>query len=140
MQSPWKDNLLIQYNYYTLASLVAQLVKNPPALQEIPGSRSSLGEGNVNLLQYSCLENPMDRVARQTTDHGIPRVGHDLAMKPQPPPLYTCHVKPCLHKCNMIQILWMTCYCIKKKKSNFSFKMRRNLIWIQPVWHLINKF
>ena len=26
----------------------------------IPGSGSSPGEGNDNLLQYSCLENPMD--------------------------------------------------------------------------------
>jgi len=27
----------------------------------IPGSGRSPGEGNGNLLQYSCLENPMDR-------------------------------------------------------------------------------
>ena len=33
------------------------------------------GEGNVNLLQYSCLENPMDRGAWQATVHGITRVG-----------------------------------------------------------------
>jgi len=32
-----------------------------PAL--IPGSGSSPGEGNGNPLQYSCLENPMDRGA-----------------------------------------------------------------------------
>ena len=43
-------------------------VKNTPAnagdtgvLGLIPGSRRSLGEGNGNPLQYSCLENPMDR-------------------------------------------------------------------------------
>ena len=29
----------------------------------IPGLGRSLGEGNGNLLQYSCLENPMDRGA-----------------------------------------------------------------------------
>ena len=29
----------------------------------IPGSRRSPGEGNGNPLQYSCLENPMDREA-----------------------------------------------------------------------------
>ena len=29
----------------------------------IPGSERSLGEGNSNPLQYSCLENPMDRGA-----------------------------------------------------------------------------
>ena len=36
-------------------------------------------------LQYSCLENPMDREAWQVTVHGVARVGHDLATKPPPP-------------------------------------------------------
>ena len=31
----------------------------------MPGSRRSLGEGNGNPLQYSCLENPVDREAWQ---------------------------------------------------------------------------
>ena len=47
------------------ASLVAQMIKNMPAMQEtpgsIPGSGRSPGEGNGNPLQYSCLENSMDR-------------------------------------------------------------------------------
>ena len=52
--------------------LIAQSVKNLPAMQDsciagdlglIPGSRRSPGEGNGNPLQYSCLENPMDRGA-----------------------------------------------------------------------------
>ena len=34
-------------------------------LGSIPGSRRSPGEENGNLLQYSCLENPMDRGAWQ---------------------------------------------------------------------------
>ena len=37
----------------------------------IPGSGRSLGEGNGNPLQYSCLENPMDRGAWQATVHGV---------------------------------------------------------------------
>ena len=37
----------------------------------IPGSGRSPGEGNDNLLQYSCLENPMDRGAWQATVHGV---------------------------------------------------------------------
>ena len=37
----------------------------------IPESGRSLGEGNGNLLQYSCLENPTDRGAWQATVHGI---------------------------------------------------------------------
>ena len=46
------------------ASLVAQTVKasayNVGDLGSIPGLGRSSGEGNGNLLQYSCLENPMD--------------------------------------------------------------------------------
>ena len=37
----------------------------------IPGSGRSLGEGNGNPLQYSCLENPMDRGAWAATVHGV---------------------------------------------------------------------
>ena len=36
----------------------------------IPGSGRSPGEGNGNPLQYSCLENPMDRGAWLATVHG----------------------------------------------------------------------
>ena len=42
-------------------SLVVQTVKNLPAMQENPGLGRSPGEGHGNPLQYSCLENPMDR-------------------------------------------------------------------------------
>ena len=37
----------------------------------IPGPGSSSGEGNGNPLQYSCLENSMDREAWQATVHGV---------------------------------------------------------------------
>ena len=37
----------------------------------IPGSGRSLGEGNGNPLQYSCLEKPMDRGACWATVHGV---------------------------------------------------------------------
>ena len=49
-------------------------------LGSIPGLGSSPGEKNRNPLQYSCLENPMDRGAWQATVLGIARVGHDLAL------------------------------------------------------------
>ena len=48
-------------------------------LGSIPGSGRSPGEGNGNPLQYSCLENSMDRGAWRATVHGVARVGHDLA-------------------------------------------------------------
>ena len=54
------------------------------------GSNSGLGRrpggGNGNPLQYSCLENRMDREAWQAIVHGVTRVGHNLATKPPPPP------------------------------------------------------
>ena len=37
----------------------------------IPASGRSPGEGHGNPLQYSCLENPMDRETWWATDHGI---------------------------------------------------------------------
>ena len=40
-------------------------------LGSIPGSGRSSGEGNGNPLQYSCLENPMDRGAWWATVHGV---------------------------------------------------------------------
>ena len=53
------------------------VVKNPPAnageskdLGSFPGSGISPGEGNGKPLQYSCLENPMDKGAWQAQVHG----------------------------------------------------------------------
>ena len=49
------------------ASLVVQMVKNLPVMQETRvqslGWEEALEEGKGNPLQYSCLENPMDRGA-----------------------------------------------------------------------------
>ena len=54
------------------------VVKNPPAkagdaadASWIPGLGRSSIEGNGNPLQYSCLENPMDRGSWQATVHGV---------------------------------------------------------------------
>ena len=51
-----------------LCSQIALAVKNPPANEgdirgasSIPGSGRSLGGGHGNPLQYSCLENPLDK-------------------------------------------------------------------------------
>ena len=54
------------------------MLKNPPAnagdvrnIGLIPGSGRYPGEGNGNLLQYSCVENPMDGGALWATIHGV---------------------------------------------------------------------
>ena len=60
------------------------MVKNPPANAEdardvglIPGTGISPRAENGNPLQYSCLENFMDRGAWQAIVHGLQRVRHD---------------------------------------------------------------
>ena len=63
------------YFIYTGASLVTQMVKNLPSMQgdlgSIPGLGRSPEEGNGYPLQYSCLENSMDRGAWWATVHGV---------------------------------------------------------------------
>ena len=48
----------------------------------IPGLGRSPQEGNGNPLQYSCLENPMDRGAWWATAQGVTRVKPNLVTKP----------------------------------------------------------
>ena len=48
----------------------------------VPGLGRSPGRGHGNPLQYSCLENPMDRRAWWATINGITRISHDLAARP----------------------------------------------------------
>ena len=52
----------------------------------IPGSGRSPGGRHGKTLQYSCLENPMDRGAWRAIVHGVLRVRYDLATKPPSPP------------------------------------------------------
>ena len=65
------------------ASPVVLVEKNLPAnerderdMGSLPGLGRSPGEGHGNPLQYSCLENPMDRGAWWASPWGC-RVGHD---------------------------------------------------------------
>ena len=57
------------------------LVKNPPANAGDVGLIPGVANGNP--LQYSCLENTMDRGAGQATVHRVAKVRHDRALKPQ---------------------------------------------------------
>ena len=52
-------------------SVVKNMLANAGDTSSIPGPRRSPGEGNGNPLEYSCLENPMDRGAWQITIHGV---------------------------------------------------------------------
>ena len=52
-------------------SVVKNQLANAGYAGSIPGSGRSPGEGNGNPLQYSCLENSMDRGAWHAIDHGV---------------------------------------------------------------------
>ena len=82
------------------------MVKNPPTMQKmprdpglIPGSGRSPGEGNGNPLQYSCLENPLDReawwdrVTWQAAVHGVAESCTQLSV-------HACNYFPGKRKCD----------------------------------------
>ena len=72
-----RPNWMLSLKFW--ASLVIQKVKNPPVMQGTPIQRLGLlagwerfpGEGNANPLQYSYLENSMDRGTWQAAAHGV---------------------------------------------------------------------
>ena len=92
---------------------VALVVKNPPAnagdirdLSWIPGLGRCPGGANGNPLQYSCLENPMDRGAWRATVHRIAKSQTQLkwlstlslSVSLSPPPPSLPHRSPALGK------------------------------------------
>ena len=82
------------------------MVKNPPAnagdagdMDSISGLERTPGVGNVNPLQYSCLENSMDRRAWRAATHGVSTWG-----------LTTEHASSISTQWNNIQLLKGTTY------------------------------
>ena len=83
------------------------MVKNSPAnvgdardVGSTPGLGRSPGEGNGNSLQYSCLENPMDRGAWQAV-YEVTRVGHNLVTKPTNQQIFGANIY-CLKEGNLV--------------------------------------
>ena len=82
---------------------VAQRSKNLPGnagdMGSIPGLGRSPGEGNGNSLQYSCLENSIDRGALQATTSGLSISGASLVvqMVKNPPAMWETRVR-CLSR------------------------------------------
>ena len=66
---------MVKHKLYKALSLVALMVKNSPAsagdTDSIPGLGRSPGGGYGNPLQYSCLENPMDRGIWRAAIHKV---------------------------------------------------------------------
>ena len=100
------------------------VVKNLPAnagdTGSIPGSERSPGVGNGNPLQYSCLENLIDRGAWPTTVHGVTKIWAQLSMHTHHPPL---NVQVCgilqhpgvLGRCGFVELWCFTGYRLKRK-------------------------
>ena len=78
-----EKDLFVLFLVSLRTSLVAHMVKDQPAnrrdLGLIPWSGRSPGEGNGNPLQYSCLENPMDREPGRLQSMGSQGVRNDCA-------------------------------------------------------------
>ena len=69
--SPNKCLLLLDHQPHPIAQTVKTSACNAGHQGSIPGLGGSSGEGNGNPLQYSCLENSMDREAWLATVHGV---------------------------------------------------------------------
>ena len=116
----WKMKVLVTKPCLTLwnslklhiyiASLVDQSLKNLPAMWETRvrslGQEVSTGEKNGSSLQYSCLENPMNRGAWQATIYGITRVDTTERIKDRTGiwtlgflTLYQMLLLVCIHAC-----------------------------------------
>ena len=64
----------LEVGAFQVALMIKNLLANAGDIRDlgsIPGSGRYLGEGNVNPLQYSCLENLMDRGAWWAAVHGV---------------------------------------------------------------------
>ena len=71
IQTPPEQSLCIKYPREFPSSPVVRVCLQVGGAGSIPGSGRSPREGNGHPLQYSCLENPMDRGAWQAAVYGI---------------------------------------------------------------------
>ena len=67
----WLGHGLVLLTGFSGGSVIKILPANAGDMGLILGSGRSIGGGNGNPLQYSCLENSMDRGAWQDTVHGV---------------------------------------------------------------------
>ena len=71
----WRSSYLIKYPSNQSGFPGSSVIKNTPAnagdVGSIPGLGRSPGKGNGSWLQYSCLENPMDRGSQWVAVHGV---------------------------------------------------------------------
>ena len=73
-------NNLLKDKASLMVSRGKEFACNAGELDSIPGSRRFLGEGKGNPVQYSCLENSMDRGAWRATVHGVTKSRQSLTL------------------------------------------------------------
>ena len=91
-----------------------------------PGLGRSPGGGNGNLLQYSCLENPVDRGAWQAL--GSPRVGHDWSDLAHTHIHCCCFVVQLLSCAQLFAIAWSAV-----RQASLSFTVSQNLLKFMSI-------
>ena len=128
----------------TWASHMVLVVKNPPAHAGdawdqglIPGSGRSPGGGHGNPLQYSCLENPMDRGAWWAMIHGVAKSRTQL--KRLTHSLFYIRVGSDIRNQNDAELKsWALgtnsfrfkfCHLVMETLKAFSFRWWLNIIW-----------
>ena len=107
------------------------VVKNPPALREIWAwslGRRPPGKENGNPLQYSYLENPLDRAAWWAAVHGVTMSRTRLITHAQTS--QTLHILNCAFKCTptpfpmlLISFLWHLDYSLQKCCAHLIIKI-----------------
>ena len=103
-------------------------------LGSIPGLGRSPGEGNGNLLQYSCLENPMDRGAWWAIQSmGSQRVGHDWATS-----LHFTSLQPYNAQQKAFLQKWIKGLPASKQMVSHSSKTSIIFLWADSYIHYIS--
>ena len=80
------------------------------------------GEGNGNPLQYSSLENPMDRGAWQAIVHRVTRVGHDLATRKRKRERY-------LHQPKFWTVFWISSQIFERRPVFYFTFLEESFFW-----------
>ena len=141
---------------YEIQLVLVQLSPLPLPVSDLPGSSvgkesacnagdqgsilglgRSPGEVNVNLLQYPCLENSMDREVCCAAVHGVPNVRHDWVTKHTS----TWHNKissPFLINWTILSGISFTCtkkiYFLANSVTAFRFPLRLHLLMEAPLY------
>ena len=140
--------MVIRFNFPFLCTLSTKdlgfpsgpVVKNLPANAEdaknaalIPGWERSPDTGNGNLLQYSCLENSLDRGAWWATAHGVTKSWTQLSTYMYAPRIYPAISVP------LSLAVGFLSFCLHAKPAADRHGLQRRKYWLR-ICPLISYF